>query len=163
MGYGAVVLESHLSSRFFKRPLETEMLARLGQVVFYVAVAWTAFRVIEVAIAGDLAYLATPRGVAFMMEILLHAWVIYVLASAARRASPAAQFRAALLLVLAGVVFRINVYLVGFRPGDNWSYFPAVPELLITLGIVALEVALYVAAVKKFPILAGHPHTAAAR
>jgi Ni/Fe-hydrogenase subunit HybB-like protein len=163
MGYGAVVLESHLSSRFFRRPLETEMLARLGGVVFYVAVAWTAFRVIEVAIAGDLKYLASGRGIAFMMEILLHAWVIYVLASAARRASPAAQFRAALLLVLAGVVFRINVYLVGFRPGDNWSYFPAVPELLITLGIIALEVALYVAAVKKFPILAGHPHAAAAR
>jgi Ni/Fe-hydrogenase subunit HybB-like protein len=49
------------------------------------------------------------------------------------------------------------VYFVGFRPGDNWSYFPAVPELLITFGIVALEIALYVAAVKTFPILAGDP------
>ena len=69
---------------------------------------------------------------------------------------------AALLLVLGGTVYRFNVYLVGFRPGAHWSYFPAVPELLITFGIVALEIALYVAAVKTFPILAGEPEPARA-
>jgi hypothetical protein len=63
-------------------------------------------------------------------------------------------------LVVGGTVYRFNVYLVGFRPGENWSYFPAVPELLITFGIVALEIALYVAAVKTFPILVGEPEPA---
>jgi Ni/Fe-hydrogenase subunit HybB-like protein len=62
-----------------------------------------------------------------------------------------------MLLLLAGMVFRINTYLVAFRPGLHWSYFPAVPELLISVGIVALEVALYIWAVKTFPILAGSP------
>ena len=42
---------------------------------------------------------------------------------------------------------------MAFRPGHNWSYFPAVPEILITLGIVALEVVIYIAIVKRFPIL----------
>ena len=40
--------------------------------------------------------------------------------------------------------------------------FGHVPELLITFGIVALEIALYVAAVKTFPILAGEPAPARA-
>ena len=79
----------------------------------------------------------------------------FVLMSEANRRSPGQQALAALLLVVGGTVYRFNVYLVGFRPGTNWSYFPAVPELLITFGIVALEIALYVAAVKTFPILAG--------
>jgi Ni/Fe-hydrogenase subunit HybB-like protein len=155
MGYGAVVLESHLSARAFKRPLETYMLGRLSTVVLYVTIVWLAFRLLEVTVAGDLATIASPVGMAFVAEIALHLVVIWLVSSEAGRFTPATQFRAALLLVLAGLVFRINVYLIAFRPGENWSYFPALAELLITLGIIALEVALYVAAVKKFPILAG--------
>jgi len=157
MGYGAVVLESHLSARAFDRPLESEMLARLSKVVLYVTVAWTLFRVAEVAIAGDLATIASGMGVAFLIEVALHLAIIWLLLSDVGRYTPATQFRAGVLLVVAGTVFRVNTYLVAFQPGPNWSYFPAIPELLITLGIIALEVALYVAAVKKFPILAGAP------
>ena len=36
----------------------------------------------------------------------------------------------------------------GLPARAHWSYFPAVPELLITFGIVALEIALYVAVVR---------------
>jgi Ni/Fe-hydrogenase subunit HybB-like protein len=50
---------------------------------------------------------------------------------------------------------RVNTYLVAFNPGSNYSYFPAVPELLITFGVIAAEVAIYVAVVKTFPILQG--------
>ncbi len=75
--------------------------------------------------------------------------------SEARRRNPGQQFLGGMLLILAGMVYRFNVYLVGFQPGQSWTYFPAVPELLITFGIVALEILLYVAAVKVFPILAG--------
>ncbi|MBP1606494.1 MAG: hybB [Acidobacteria bacterium] len=111
----------------------------------------------EVAIAGDLATIASGMGVAFLIEVALHLAIIWLLLSDVGRYTPATQFRAGVLLVVAGTVFRVNTYLVAFQPGPNWSYFPAIPELLITLGIIALEVALYVAAVKKFPILAGAP------
>jgi Ni/Fe-hydrogenase subunit HybB-like protein len=49
---------------------------------------------------------------------------------------------------------RVNTYLV--RSGRaSTSRRPAVPELLITFGIIAAEVAIYVAVVKTFPILQG--------
>jgi Ni/Fe-hydrogenase subunit HybB-like protein len=51
---------------------------------------------------------------------------------------------------------------VAFMPGENFSYFPTLPELFITFGIVAIEILLYVVLVKRFPILAGKPTTAAA-
>ena len=157
MGFGAVVLEGHLASRAFKRRLETEMLGRLAGVVFYVAVFWLVWRVGVEVISGDLALVASGRGVAFLIEVALHVWAIALLAPKAKRQSPARQFRAGLALVLAGTAYRLNVYLVAFRPGQNWSYFPAVPELLITLGIIALEIALYIAAVRTLPILSGEP------
>ena len=37
----------------------------------------------------------------------------------------------------------------------NWTYFPAVPEVLITVGIVALELMAYLYIVKRYPILGG--------
>jgi Ni/Fe-hydrogenase subunit HybB-like protein len=156
MGCGAVVLESHLSARFFGRPLESGMLARLAGVALWVTVGWAAFRVAEVIVAGDLAHVASGYGAAFGLEVGLLGAVAWLLWPVSRRGAAAVQFRAAMLLVLAGTVFRVNTYLVAFQPGRQWSYFPAVPELFITFGIVALEVALYIAAVKRFPILAGH-------
>ena len=56
-----------------------------------------------------------------------------------------------------GAVYRVNTYLVAFRPGDHWSYFPALPELAITIGIFSLEIALYLWAVRRLPILGGGP------
>jgi Ni/Fe-hydrogenase subunit HybB-like protein len=157
MGYAVVVLESALAARAFRRPYETKMLAALSKVALGVTIGWIAFRLGEVALAGELKLLATGMGMVFVVELLLHAAPVVILASEKRRAEPASQFRAALLLVLAGMVYRIDTYLVAFNPGANWSYFPAVPEFLITLGIVALEVAIYVAVVKTFPVLAQAP------
>lgn len=163
MGYGAVVMESHLSARAFNRPLETEMLGKLTGVAFYVTAGWLLFRLLDVAVAGDLAYLASGLGVMFVVEVLLHVWALYYLASATRRFQPGAQVRAAMLLIASGTVFRLNTYLVAFQPGANWSYFPSITELLITFGIVALEIALYIAAVRTLPILSGAPRAVAAR
>jgi Ni/Fe-hydrogenase subunit HybB-like protein len=162
MGYGAVVLESHLSSRAFHREADTDMLAKLSRVAYFVAIGWLVFRIGDVVVRGAIATIVSGYGVAFLIESAVLAAAIGVLSSETRRRQPGCQFRAAMLLVLAGTLFRIDTYLVAFRPGRNWTYFPAVPEVLITLGIIALEVALYLAAVKKFPILSGHATAATA-
>jgi Ni/Fe-hydrogenase subunit HybB-like protein len=157
MGYGIVVLETNFSATAFHRARETEMLAKLSRVAMGVAAFWTAFRVVDVAVAGKLPFVASKAGIWFVAEIGLHVAAIAILAAEARRRSPMWQVRAGILLVLAGALFRVNTYLIAFNPGPQWSYFPAVPELLITFGIVAAEAALYIWAVKTFPILAGEP------
>jgi Ni/Fe-hydrogenase subunit HybB-like protein len=162
MGFGVVVLESHGAASAFGRRRETAMLASLGKVAMWISWFFVAFRVVGIALRGQLAALGSWYGLAVFLELGLLAAGALVLASDARRRNPGQQAMAALLLVVAGTVFRFNVYLVGFRPGSNWSYFPAVPELLITFGIVAVEIALYLAAVRTFPILAGAPEPARA-
>ena len=163
MGYGVVVLESHAAASAFGRRRETEMLGRLSKVAGGVAWFFVAFRVVDVAWRGQaMRALSEAYGIAYFLELALLVAGALILGSEVRRRQPGRQALAALLLVLGGTVYRFNVYLVGFRPGDHWSYFPAVPELLITFGIVALEIALYVAAVKTFPILAGEPAPARA-
>ena len=58
-----------------------------------------------------------------------------------------------MLMILAGTLYRLDTYLVAFRPGERFAYFPSVPEILVTVGIVALEVILYVVVVTYFPVL----------
>jgi Ni/Fe-hydrogenase subunit HybB-like protein len=52
-------------------------------------------------------------------------------------------------------MYRFDTYLVAFQPGPGWHYFPSVPEMFISIGLISLELALYITLVKKFPILGG--------
>jgi Ni/Fe-hydrogenase subunit HybB-like protein len=155
MGFAVVTLEATFSSVAFRRPRETTMLASLSYVAAWVALGWAIFRVVVVTLTGKLGYLASGYGIAFIGEVGLLVVGAAMLLSEGRRSQAVWQVRAAIVLFLGTALHRINTYLVAFNPGPHYSYFPAVPELLITFGIVAAEVAIYVAVVKTFPILQG--------
>jgi len=162
IGFAVVTLEATFSAAAFGRPRETRMLASLLHVAAWVAIGWAAFRVVVVALSGKLGFLASGYGVAFLAEVGLLVVAGAILLSPERRSRPACQVRAAMIMLLGGILHRVNTYLIAFRPGAHFSYFPAVPELLITFGIIATEVAIYIAVVKTLPILQGPPakHTA---
>ncbi|MCJ7441389.1 MAG: hypothetical protein MUO25_07385, partial [Thermoanaerobaculaceae bacterium] len=155
MGFAVVTLEATFSAVAFRRSRETAMIASLSHVAAWVALGWSVFRVAVVALTGKLGYLASGYGLAFLAEVGLLVVGAATLLSESRRSQPVWQVRAAILLFLGTALHRVNTYLVAFNPGSNYSYFPAVPELLITFGIVAAEIAIYVAVVKTFPILQG--------
>jgi Ni/Fe-hydrogenase subunit HybB-like protein len=68
-----------------------------------------------------------------------------------------ALVRAAGVLVAAGALYRVDVYLTAFDPGNGWRYFPSIGEILVTAGIIAVETMVYLFIVRKYPILAGAP------
>ena len=67
------------------------------------------------------------------------------------------------LILVAGTLYRFNAYLSAFNPGPGWSYFPSFPEVMITIGLIAFEVLIYILLVKRFPILSGARAAAATR
>jgi Ni/Fe-hydrogenase subunit HybB-like protein len=157
IGYAVVTLEASFSAVAFRRQRETSMLASLASVVTWVAMFWVTFRVVEVAVSGKLAFINGLGGLAFLGEVVVLLLGAVILFSPRRRAKASWQARAAILFLLGGSLFRVNTYLVAFSPGANWSYFPSVPELLITFGIIATELLAYLVIVKIFPILGGAP------
>lgn len=159
LGYAIVVIESVFSARAFGVHHDDDMVAAIGRVAMGVSLFWVAFRIGDVAIGGKLPLAFSGRGWFFVAEIVVQLAGALMLATDAMRRSPMWQVRSALLLIAGGALFRVNTYLIAFQPGAQWSYFPAVPELFITFGIIALEVALYIAAVKRFPILSGVTET----
>jgi Ni/Fe-hydrogenase subunit HybB-like protein len=164
MGYAAVVFESTLSTRFFGRKTETDMLAGLSGAMLPVLGAFFVLRLADLAYRGKLGYaFAFDRfALAFWIEGTLVALPFVLLAPSARRRDPGNLFRAAMLMMLAGTVYRFNTYLLAYRPFDDVHYFPSVAELMITVGLVSLEIIAYSVIVKIFPIISGAPQRAAA-
>jgi Ni/Fe-hydrogenase subunit HybB-like protein len=161
IGYAIAILESIISSYAFRRRFEIEELSGLANLVPYVTVIWLS------VVIGDLAYRgqigAALRGdfysAFFLAEFLLVAVGSLLLFSPRLRRSPRWLFVSATMIVLGGALYRFNVYLIGFNPGKGWRYFPSFAEVMITVGIVALEILGYKVFVKLFPVLpneAGH-------
>lgn len=156
MGYSVVVFESVFSSIVFKRGLEVPILKPLQKIAAYLCVAFVIFRFIDLAYRGHLGLIFKfdLYGVMFWVEtILFTAPLVMVYAKYATTLPN--LFRGAIVLALAGGVYRFDTFLTAFNPGQGWHYFPSIPELFITLGLVALEIAVYVALVRIFPILTG--------
>ncbi|NQU50441.1 MAG: Ni/Fe-hydrogenase cytochrome b subunit [Planctomycetes bacterium] len=155
MGYSIVAFESLLGSISFKRPAETSMLRSLAKVTLSLQVLYLILRYYELISSGKLQDFQFDRfGVMLCIETLLFLAPLAVLVPT-RKASNARLFIGAALMLLAGGLYRFDTYLIAFDPGAGWSYFPSIHETLVTLGFVATEVAIYVALVKRFPVLTG--------
>jgi Ni/Fe-hydrogenase subunit HybB-like protein/Fe-S-cluster-containing dehydrogenase component len=159
MGYAAVTLESTISSRVFRRPSETPMLRELAGPISLVLFAYVGIRMLDVVLRGQLGpVLELDRyGVLFLVEMSLFALPACGLAVWRRYASVAFLVTAATMVILAGGLYRFSTFLIAFNPGPEWSYFPSLIELAVTIGLVAAEVLGYIVLVKRFPILRGAP------
>jgi Ni/Fe-hydrogenase subunit HybB-like protein len=164
MGFGAVVIEGALSSKFLGRKSETDMLAGLGFAMLPVLGLYLGIRLIDLGVRGQFGALFAfdHYSVMSLIELALFVTAGVLLATDRRRRDAGNLFRAAMLLVLAGALYRFDVYLVAFQPGPNWSYFPSITEILVTSGLVAGEIAGYIVLIKLFPIMTGEPQAAAA-
>jgi Ni/Fe-hydrogenase subunit HybB-like protein len=155
MGYAAVVFEATLSSWLFKREPERKMLAGLSQAIVPLGTAYVGLRLLDIAGRGQLAALFAFDfySVMTLLEFLLVIAAVGLLLGDAQRQKLGNLFRAAMLFMLAGSIYRFDTYLVAFRPGAHWSYFPSVGEILVTVGLVAGELLAFILIVKLFPIL----------
>ena len=70
-----------------------------------------------------------------------------------RRARLGQLFRIGILIIGSASLYRMSVVWLGFHPLGGGTYFPALPEMVVTLGFMAMQVLAYLVIVKKFPIL----------
>ena len=104
------------------------------------------------------AYVFTPNfeGVMYWAEIGLGVVTPMLLLFNTRvRTNPRGIFLAALLVVLGFVFNRLNIAITAVERSSGTNYFPSLPEISITLMIVALGFAVFRLAVRYLPIF---PH-----
>jgi Ni/Fe-hydrogenase subunit HybB-like protein len=162
MGYGVVMLEATVVSNSFALPSEHALISKLSKIVGWIMVGWLVLRWGDLVArnAVQLAFVGSFRASMFWLENALYLAAVLVFLTPAGRASERASFLGAVALLAGGTLYRLDTYLIGYQPIGNWVYFPSVPELMVTIGIVALEVLLYLVFIKTLPVL--HVHAARA-
>jgi len=162
MGFGVIYFESIFSGMAFHRPLEHRLLSTLGRTVGLVILAFVALRFAVLGLEGKLGLLFSTgwRDLFFWAEIALFLVAAARFLGLGQKGLPHRQLGAALSSMLAGALYRVDVFLVAYDAGNGWVYFPSLAEILITLGLIATETVIYVLVVRRFPILAGVPSDA---
>ncbi len=153
MGFAVTVFESILSSLAFKRPFETPMLARISVGMVWLIVVFLAVRFADLLFRGAPSFNSGFESRMFLLETILFLVPVLLLFIPEPRRSLRWLFLTSASMLLAGSLYRFNVFLIGYSPGPGWRYFPAVPEIMITLGIVAIELMAYLYFLKRFPVL----------
>jgi Ni/Fe-hydrogenase subunit HybB-like protein len=154
MGLSAVVVEGSVTSLALRRPVERDLLGKLMRVGQVLAAGFLIARFVDLGVRGQLGALTTlrPLVVMFWIETVLFAVpVVLLLGPAGRR--PARVFVAAMAMALAGILYRLDAYLVAYDTGAGWRYFPSLGELAVTIGLIAFEILAFIIAIRVLPVL----------
>jgi Ni/Fe-hydrogenase subunit HybB-like protein/Fe-S-cluster-containing dehydrogenase component len=159
MGYAAVVLEATISAKVFKRPSEVPMLRALALPISLVLLFYSALRTLDVIVRDQLIAILRMdfASMLFLTEMALLTAPAIALLAWRHRAGAFYLGLFAVAVILGGALYRFSTFLIVFNPGPEYNYWPHWNEFMVTIGLVAAEIAGYVFLVKKFPILRGAP------
>ncbi|NJK89804.1 MAG: Ni/Fe-hydrogenase cytochrome b subunit [Myxococcales bacterium] len=146
---------------YWRRPLDTRVLADLALLMIGCAFAFIGIRWLDILVRGDL-----PLALDFSDKLV---WVFHaenalvllpslVLLSKRFRHSPRYLFKTSVAICLGAMMYRFVPTTISFVPGLQEAvgqyqiYFPSFAEVLMSMGYIALTVVGFSAAVKLFAI-----------
>lgn len=155
MGLSAVLIAVMLANIWWRQPIPVPLVHTLSRWNAVLVLLLFILRVTDISAREHVAeMLALDRfSISFLIELLLclppALWLIY-----GKREQPLGRvFRMALVTLTGSAFYRFDVCLGGFMPGQGWSYFPSVMEIVISAGLAALGVVAYIFMVKRLPII----------
>jgi Ni/Fe-hydrogenase subunit HybB-like protein len=77
-------------------------------------------------------------------------------------------FGAALLALAGGALYRVDTYLTAYNGGEGFQYMPSVGETVVTIGMAAVGMAVFIFVARLFPVVVlddvrENPNTGAVR
>jgi Ni/Fe-hydrogenase subunit HybB-like protein len=166
VGYPMVVFEATLATTSLKLDSEMKVLTPLTRITTFLLGLYLLLKVGDMVVRGTWVYLfdGTAQTNAFLVEMImgiLTPWVM--LLSPKVRQSRRGLFMASAFIVGGVLLNRINVFVVGYRPPvSEANYFPAMGEILVTVGLISALMFLYRFLVTYLPVLSASKQEAGA-
>jgi Ni/Fe-hydrogenase subunit HybB-like protein len=172
IGLAMIIFESSLSSRYFKRGLETDLLETLAKAIPAVLAIYLILKFGELTWSGGLSLLFSSgiMSILFWAEILIGVLIPIIWFSFKRnRQSPNALLVGSIILLLGMILNRFNVswfavkhpdplfYLPNFM--SNVKYFPTLPEVAVSIGIFSAGILVFGLAAKYLPVFESEEKT----
>ncbi len=157
IGYGVVLFESCVAASSYRRKIETHLLNPMAKIMLGVLAVYLVVRVGDLVLRGALGEAFKPSfaALAFWVENLCFIAPFFLIGSVEARRNPARLFLAGIAIMMGGILLRLNGFLIGYGhfTGSGWTYFPSLAEVLVTVGMFAMEVLGYIIITRRFPVL----------
>jgi Ni/Fe-hydrogenase subunit HybB-like protein len=156
-GLGFVTFILLIACLRYSRNLGLDQLGELGNLLSIMCFVFLAVRFADLAWRGQFraAFAFDKMSSLFLLETALIVIPGLVLRSRSARKTPRILLNMSTLACLGAMLYRFVPTTIAFNPGNHSVYFPALPELLMSLGYIALAVTAFAVAVKYFAILPG--------
>ncbi len=156
-GLGFVTFLLLMACLRYSRPLDQGVLGELGNLLSGGCFLFLAVQFVDLIWRGQMhvAFAFDKMSLLFLLETALILVPAVALRSRALRETPRSLLNMATLACLGGLLYRFIPTTIAFFPAHKASYFPSVPELLMTIGYISLGVVAFGLAVKYFAILPG--------
>ncbi len=155
MGYAIVIFEASVAGTAFNNTHEFKLLQKLSGVMPWLIGIFILIRFQDINARGALSYIfkGDLAGNMYLLENLLLLIALCLLWKKENRANNKKVLIAAMCTLFGAGLYRFDAYITAFDPRNGWHYFPTTPEILITLGVISVEVLGYLYVVKRFPVL----------
>ena len=183
MGYGTVVVLVNILNMSWSAKRDQALFASLSKVNAGLLFLFAVLRLGEIVVHGKLRFLGFNGPTAwFVFEMVLFLVPAFMFLSSKVAQNRGQLFGAALLAVAAGSFYRVDTYLTMYRPVGwtpqgtpyeaGWNYFPSIGETVVTIGMAAVGIAVFVLVSRLFPVVVvedrahsnlGSGHAAASR
>lgn len=151
VGMAAVIVLSRLANREFRAGIQPSILAELARILLCVLAVQGQIRLLDLVQRGvhGQAFGFGYEAILFQTEFLVGVvGPVFLLAFPAVRETERSLFRACLLVILGFVANRLNVTITGIEAAQGGRYLPALPEILISVLVVATAVLAFRAGVR---------------
>ena len=130
--------------------MDMDVLDEAARITCGLIYGWSALRLLDIAFREQFgtAFHFDRFAAVFWLEMLLVIGGGWLLQQSLRAHDKGKMF-------LGGMIYRFSPTTLAFRPNPQALYFPATIEILVSLGFIALGVAGFLVAVKRFAILPG--------
>ncbi|MBG0789797.1 MAG: Ni/Fe-hydrogenase cytochrome b subunit [Desulfovibrionaceae bacterium] len=157
VGYPMVVVETTIATSSLKLESEMNVLTPLSKITVLLLGIYMVLKIGDLVLRGAYVTLldGSAQSTAFLVEVGLGVVIPWImLLFKAVRQSRRLLFTTALMIVLGVMLNRFNVFVVSFKaPYATHPYYPAIGEILVTVGAVATIFFLYRVFVTHFPVL----------
>lgn len=141
----------------YSRPLDIGVLAELANLLSIVCGAFLVVRFGDLAWRGRLGAAFALDGMSrwFLLEVALVLVPAIALRRRTARETPRVLLNMSTLACLGALTYRFVPTTIAFNTGRASTYFPSLPEVLMTVGYIALAITGFGLAVKYFAVLPG--------
>ena len=154
VGLAMTIVESTLSARAFHRSLEEPVIISLARAIPVVIIVLLAIRFTDMTARGAWVYLLErpSETVTFLLHMALLIVPVFLLLHPRWGRRPRTVFWAAVSVVGAVIVNRLNVGWFRMLPTAATTYVPTWQEVAVTLSLISLGIVLFGLAARYLPL-----------